>query len=134
MDDTLIIGGGGWKNLWSIKVVLRDFELVSGMWVNFHKSRLISINVSKHLLGVASIFLSCKIEESGFMFLGIPIGSNPRRIKMWDPVIDKFSSKLALWKRRFLSFAGRVTLINSILNNLPIFVMSFYKALVKVWR
>ncbi|CAK8543481.1 unnamed protein product [Lathyrus sativus] len=38
-DVTLIIGGGGWKNMWSIKVILRGFELVSGMGMHFYKSR-----------------------------------------------------------------------------------------------
>lgn len=51
-DDTLIIGGGGWRNLWSIKAILRGFDLVSGLGVNFHKSRLIGINrVLKALYG-----------------------------------------------------------------------------------
>lgn len=27
VDDTLIIGGGGWKNFWSIKVILRGLTL-----------------------------------------------------------------------------------------------------------
>lgn len=36
--DTLLIGDGRWKNLWSIKVVLRGFEIVSGLGFNLHKS------------------------------------------------------------------------------------------------
>lgn len=133
-DNTLIKGGGGWKNLWSIKAILRGFNLVSSMSVNFYKSRLIGINVSKHFLVVASNFMSCKIEEPNFNFLGIPIGSNPSRIKTWSHIIDKFKSKLALWRGRFLPFAGRITFINLILNNLFVFFLSFYKAPVKVWR
>ncbi|CAK8539652.1 unnamed protein product [Lathyrus sativus] len=81
VDDTLIIGERGWKNLWSIKAILRGFDLVSVFSVNFHESMLIGINVSNHFLVVASNFLSCKIEEPSFNFLGIPIGSNPRGIK-----------------------------------------------------
>ncbi|MCH96062.1 RNA-directed DNA polymerase (Reverse transcriptase), partial [Trifolium medium] len=36
-DDTIIVGDGNWRNLWSIKTVLRSFELVSGLKVKFHK-------------------------------------------------------------------------------------------------
>lgn len=57
------------------------FDLVSGMSVNFQTNRLIGINVSKYFLVVASNFLSCKIEDSSFIFLGIPISFNPIRIK-----------------------------------------------------
>lgn len=51
--NTSIIGGGGWKNLWIIKSILRGFELVSILSVNFYKSRLIGINVSNHFLDAA---------------------------------------------------------------------------------
>lgn len=78
--------------------------------------------------------MSWMIEEPNFNFLGIPIGSNPRRIKTLSHIIDKFKLKLTLWIRRFLTFVGRITLINSILNSLPTFSLSIYKAPMKVWR
>ncbi|PNX55609.1 ribonuclease H, partial [Trifolium pratense] len=36
-DDTVLVGEGKWENLWSLKTVLRSFELVSGLKVNFYK-------------------------------------------------------------------------------------------------
>ncbi|MCI03330.1 LINE-1 reverse transcriptase like, partial [Trifolium medium] len=30
-DDTIIVGEGNWDNLWTIKTVLRSFEIVSGL-------------------------------------------------------------------------------------------------------
>lgn len=44
-NDTILIVEGSWKNLWSIKDFLRDFELVSGLWVNLTKSKLFGINI-----------------------------------------------------------------------------------------
>lgn len=133
IDDTLIIGEGGCKNLWSIKAILRGFNLVSGLWVNFHKSRLIGINVSSHFFA-ASNFLSCKVENSSFSFLGIHIGCNPRRIKIWYLIVDKFKSKLTIWRGIFLSLASRITLINSIMSSLPIFLFYFYKAPISILK
>ncbi|KAI5397481.1 hypothetical protein KIW84_063337 [Lathyrus oleraceus] len=66
--------------------------------------------------------------------MGIPIDSNPRRIKTWSPIIDKFKSKLALWRGGYLSFVDKIILVKSIFTRLPIFFFSFYKALVKVCR
>ncbi|XP_058754175.1 uncharacterized protein LOC131627320 [Vicia villosa] len=80
VDDTLLIGEGNWRHVWSLKAILRGFEMASGLRVNFHKSRLIRINISIHMFMAASNFLSCRIEEKAFSFIGIPIGSNPRRI------------------------------------------------------
>lgn len=45
VDDTILIGQATRANLWSNKSILRSFELVSRLKVNFHKSKLIGINV-----------------------------------------------------------------------------------------
>jgi hypothetical protein len=42
------VGEGNWNNLWSIKTVLRSFEIGSGLKVNFFKSKLYGIWVLLH--------------------------------------------------------------------------------------
>jgi len=64
-----------------------------------------------------------------FVYLGIPIGANPRRCQMWDPIIHKCERKLAKWKQRHISFGGRVTLIQSVLTSIPIYFFSFFRVL-----
>lgn len=44
-DDTLILGDKRSLNIWTIKVVLQLFEGISGLKVNFYKSKLFGINV-----------------------------------------------------------------------------------------
>ncbi|XP_058764649.1 uncharacterized protein LOC131638116 [Vicia villosa] len=68
-------GDGSWKQVWAVKPILRDFEIVLGLGINYHKSKLIGINVSDNFLDIASNFLSCRREENHFTFLGIPIGA-----------------------------------------------------------
>lgn len=43
-------------------------------------------------------------------------------------MIDKLRKRLSLWQGRHLSMGGRVTLINSVLNSIPLYYLSFYKA------
>lgn len=50
-DDTLFIGEGCWKNIWSIKAILICFQLVLGLSINFQKSRIIGVNIISHLIG-----------------------------------------------------------------------------------
>lgn len=119
-DDTLFIGQQRWENLWVLKTVLRSFELVSGLKVNFHKSSFIGVNVDDRFLYGASCFLNCVIGQVPFKFLGLPIGANPRRFVTWKPVIDMMNKRLAGWKGRHLSLGGRIVLVNSVLSALPL--------------
>ncbi|XP_058752846.1 uncharacterized protein LOC131626047 [Vicia villosa] len=131
-NDTLLIGKGGWKHIWCLKSILRGFELISGLGVNYHKSKLIGINLSPHFLSAAANFLCCKEEEKHFNFLGLPIGADPRRITTWVPLMKKFKDRLNCWKRRLLSLGGRISLTKFLLNSLAIFHLSFFRAPKKV--
>lgn len=60
-DDTIVVGEASWDNIWVMKSVFRCFELVSGMKVNFNKTRLIGINVDDDFISSGADFLNCKI-------------------------------------------------------------------------
>ena len=93
-DDTILVGDATVENLWGIKAVLRSFELVSGMKVNFHKSKLIGVNVQHDFMDKASDFLHCRIGSLPFQFLGIPVGASPRKTETWKPMIEALKSRL----------------------------------------
>ncbi|MCH82820.1 RNA-directed DNA polymerase (Reverse transcriptase) [Trifolium medium] len=76
-DDTIIVGEANWDNLWIIKIVLRSFEIVSRLKVNFYKSKLYGINLDDSFLRASSSFLHCGVESIPFRFLRIPV--RPRR-------------------------------------------------------
>jgi hypothetical protein len=133
-DDTLFLGEATVANLWSIKAILRGFELASGLKVNFGKSKVIGVNVSGEFLGVAERFLHCSRASLPFTYLGLPVGANARKLSTWQPLINTISRKLGSWNNRWISMGGRVVLINSILNSIPIFFLSFMKMPVKVWK
>jgi hypothetical protein len=120
-DDTIILGEGTRDNLWTIKTLLRSFELVSDLKINFIKSKLYGVNVVPSFLEVGSAFLSCRSDTLPFKFLGIPVGANPRRRATWKSIVEKMEKRLSSWSSRHLSYGGRVTLINSVLSSLPLY-------------
>lgn len=124
-DDTLLIGEPSVQNLWTMKVILRSFELASGLKVNFSKSSILGVNVSPLFLSLAEGFLHCKIGAVTFKYLGLPVGANPRRLATWDPLVVALRGRIRSWKNRFISFGGQIVLLNSVLNSIPIFFLSF---------
>ncbi|XP_028064362.1 uncharacterized protein LOC114267521 [Camellia sinensis] len=71
--------------------------------------------------------LNCQNQSLPLAYLGLPLGASPRLKKTWKPVIDKIRAKLASWKRKLLSFGGRLTLIRSVLSSLPVYYLSILK-------
>ncbi|XP_058775283.1 uncharacterized protein LOC131649540 [Vicia villosa] len=131
-DDALIFAECNLANLWSLKAIFRGFEMMSGLRIKFHKSNLYGVNAGDWFMEAAASFLSCKVGSLPFKFLGVRVGYNPRKLSMWRDFILMFKKRLSFWKGSNLSMAGRVVLINSVINALPIYLLSFYKAPKKV--
>ncbi|PNY01532.1 ribonuclease H [Trifolium pratense] len=56
-----------------------------------YQSKIYGINVDARLLAAGSSFLSCRSKVIPFIFLGIPVGANPRRRETWKQVVDSMS-------------------------------------------
>jgi hypothetical protein len=133
-DDTICVGEASIDNLWTLKAILRGFEMVSGLKVNFWKSSLMGINVSQEFMSLVSTFLNCKIGVVPFKYLGLPVGANPRWMVTWEPLLEALRKRLSTWGNKYVSLGGRIVLLNSVLNAIPIFYLSFLKVLVLVWK
>jgi hypothetical protein len=131
-DDTLCIGEASFANLWSLKAILRAFELVSGLKVNFWKSCVMGVNVSNDFIRLASLFLNSKIGSVPFKYLGLPVGANPRRASTWEPMVTALRKRLGAWGNNYVSLGGQIILLNAVLNAIPIFFLSFMKIPVAV--
>ena len=86
-DDTVFFGEASRENVRVIKAILRTFELVSGLKINFAKSSFGAFGMSEEWKSEAANYLNCSLLSVPFLYLGIPIGVNPRKCQTWDPVI-----------------------------------------------
>ncbi|CAJ2647905.1 unnamed protein product [Trifolium pratense] len=127
-DDTLLMGTKSWANVRALRAVLVLFESMSGLRVNFHKSMLVGVNIPDSWLGEAAYALCCKVGKIIFLYLGLPIGGDPRRLGFWEPVLDRLKKSLSGWRSRFLSFGGLLVLLKSVLTSLSVYALSFFKA------
>jgi hypothetical protein len=94
-DDTLLKGEKSWANVRVLRAVLTLFAYMSGLKVNFNKSLLVGINIGESWLVEAASLLNCKVGKILFLYLGLSIGGDPRKLAFWEPVIDTIKTRLA---------------------------------------
>ena len=73
-------------------------------------------------------FIICIIGLSlrGRFVRGLELAKSPNRVQFWDPLLDKTKKKLAGWKGRSVSLAGRVVLLQAALDSLPIYWFNMF--------
>lgn len=88
--DTIIFREATWDEIIIIKRILRCFEMVSGLKINFHKSMVCGIGVEEGLTKEFAKKLNCLSQKSPLTYLGLPLGANPRSNSTWKPVVEKY--------------------------------------------
>ncbi|WMV31952.1 hypothetical protein MTR67_025337 [Solanum verrucosum] len=124
-DDTLIFCDANKEQLRMLRVIFILFEAVSGLHINWNKSFLFPVNVVPDLSSLART-LGGRIGDLPTTYLGMPLGANSRSLGIWNGVIEKCERRLVNWKSQYLSLGGRLTLINSVLDSMPSYMMSLF--------
>lgn len=125
-DDVIFVGEWSWLNAHNLLCMLRCFFLISGLKINVNKSNLLGVCVPDDFVSDLAHSIGCRAASFPMNYLGIPVGCNMARCANWNAIIQRFSSKLSLWKARLLSVGGRLSLIKSVLGHLPTYYMSIY--------
>ncbi|KAK3211974.1 hypothetical protein Dsin_016680 [Dipteronia sinensis] len=111
-DDTIIFLEPKMEYRMTSRRILRCFELVSGLWINFHKSCIVKVGrKGERNVDWAAAF-RCKSASLPITYLGLPLGASPGTKAFWNSVIgngglsigrilDKNMGLLANWAWRF---------------------------------
>ncbi|XP_026459913.1 uncharacterized protein LOC113360641 [Papaver somniferum] len=122
-DDTLLFMDASEDEIRRLFLVLNSFEMLTGMKFNLEKSTLISVG-SDEVVDSLDMEMGCKVEKLPIKYLALLIGASVRCSTVWEEVIKRMEVKLATWRKRFLSKAGRLVLIKSCLASFPIYFLS----------
>jgi hypothetical protein len=110
-----------------MKGILMLFERVSGMRINFHKSKVIPLNLEEDRCHEIAHLQNCHVGSLPFKYLGVPLHFDRLKREDIQPLIDKMIKKAAGWRGRLLAYSSRLVLIKSCLASIPVYLLSFIK-------
>lgn len=125
-DDTVFVVDENLGNVSSIIWLLKSFELVSCLSVNFEKSSVFGLNLQPCIVESIAGVLGCRVGIGSIPYLGLNIGGRVKGKDAWSEVVDKMLKKLKGWESRLVSMGGRATLVKSTLSAIPIYWLSFF--------
>lgn len=124
-DDTVV--DGSYDSIVNLKLLLYCFEWLSGLKINFHKSEVFVFGYPQAEKEEMANMINCKLGELPMKYLGIPISDRHLGIAVFNDIYNKMRKRLDPWKGKSLTLGGRLTLTNTCLSSLPIYMMGFYR-------
>lgn len=114
-DDLLLFTRGDTSSVQQLMEVLDNFAKTSGLAANQLKSNIYFGGVTE---AVKQEILSVSGTREGqlpFKYLGVPLSSQMTSVMQCQPLVRNMMQKINCWATKFLSYAGRVQLIKSVL-------------------
>lgn len=125
-DDLFVFSDGSRHSLTGIASVMNVFKEFSGLDMNPSKSELFFGGYNETEIAVLCDLAGIRAGVFPTRYLGLPL--NPSRIttETLQPFIEKVTSKLQSWTVKYLSFAGKVTMISSVIYGMVNFWSSVF--------
>ena len=126
-DDTLLFLENDLEKASNLKWFLVCFEQMSGMKINYDKSDFLTIGMDEDSTNAFAKIFCCNKSEFPIKYLGVPLHYSKLKRTDLQPVIDKIIKRIAGWRGKLLSYAGRLTLLRACLASIPIYLLSIIK-------
>ena len=124
-DDLILFAEASVSQVQVIRKVLEKFCVASGQKVSLEKSKFFfSDNVSRNLGKLISDSSGIASTRDLEKYLGMPVLQKRINKDTFGDILEKMNSRLAGWKEKTLSFAGRLTLTKAVLSSIHVHSMS----------
>lgn len=70
--------------------------------------------------------MGCEVGSLLGSSLGLPLCLDPPK-SFWSSLIDKIHTKLVGWKGALLSHVGKIIVLKSTAQNIPLYALNFFK-------
>ncbi|XP_042486522.1 uncharacterized protein LOC122066747 [Macadamia integrifolia] len=118
-DDIFIFTNTSLRYVNALKSFLMKYQDFSGQCINFEKSKLFLGKIAPAHKQTIADTLGIQICTFPTRYLGVEIFKGRVKKEALLPVMDKVKGRLAGWKGKLLSLAGRTELVRSVIAGIP---------------
>ncbi|XP_022575814.1 uncharacterized protein LOC111215880 [Brassica napus] len=127
-DDTMFFCSATPEACVALKKILTDYECASGQQINKTKSAItFSKRTPPELKEKAKFILRITREGGEGKYLGVPEHFGRRKRDLFTEIVDRIRQRAASWNNRFLSKAGKLTMMKAVLQAIPTYTMSCFE-------
>ncbi|CAH2060105.1 unnamed protein product [Thlaspi arvense] len=124
--NLLIFLDGTEYSLQGVLSVLSTFEKMSGLGINIQKTFMFCSGLDNNAQERITSLFNLKVSSLPIRYLGLPLCSINLSEADCDPLLAQIKQKLSSWTNRFLSMAGRLTLLSSVISGIVGFLTSTF--------
>eukprot|EP00253_Pinus_taeda_P026517 PITA_26517 len=128
VDDIMLFGEPTVKEVKHLRNFLDIFAEASGLEINKDKSRVFIFNSVEQVKAHLTRLLGFRQGELPTKYLGNILDFSSKKMKNWQGILDKLSTKVANWAFRSLNIASRIVLAKSVLQAIPVYPLSIMAA------
>lgn len=126
-DDILVFSDGRSRSIQGILEVFENFAAKSGLRISLDKSTIFMAGITQvHKNNILHQF-PFEVGSLPVRYLGLPLLTKCMTASDYLPLLEKIRSCITSWTGRFLSFAGRLQLIKSVLSSLTNFWLAAFR-------
>lgn len=111
-DDTMFIVDRGKENASAIRWILKNFELASGLSVNFDKCWAFGVNMDRDEVAEMVEWLGCKVGALPIPYLGLKVGGRLGGTEGWGDVVERVKGRIRRWDARACRWEVELLLLN----------------------
>eukprot|EP00253_Pinus_taeda_P011344 PITA_11344 len=123
VDDILIFSNGSYNELKELKDIFDLFMKATGMLINSGKSQVCVAGFNRReSTAMTNLFpFHTQSLDTSFKYLGFWLKPDAYKKEDWNWLIAKIEARISHWSFRWLSRAGRLTLLKSVLLAIPVY-------------
>ncbi|KAI0494122.1 hypothetical protein KFK09_024253 [Dendrobium nobile] len=124
-DDFILFSNGATKNVKLLMKFLSKFSACSGL--NFSKDKctfIVGKSINQNRVQAIQRVCGFQAKSLPLKYLGTPIYNGKKKKFLFEDIFTLVQKRIATWSANFLSFGGRLILIKSVLNSIPIYLFN----------